>query len=148
MSAMVPAMASAARLAVEEMRVLPRSLTGGRLAMLAFMGVGTGLTLWGNATLFDAVAVSGTASMFLTPVLVATLVLRFEVRLWSYMVAFAAAMFGAYAYFARSTSFFEALLPEAHKYSQLLMISVAVLVVGFAAVLVGSLRFRRVAGAD
>lgn len=34
--------------------------------MVIFMGLGAALTLWGNQSLFDAVAVSGTASMFLT----------------------------------------------------------------------------------
>jgi len=29
--------------------------------MIAFLTLGSALTLWGNATLFDAVAVSGTA---------------------------------------------------------------------------------------
>ena len=147
LSTLDSAMASAARLTVEELRLAPRSLAGGRAAMIVFMAAGTALTLWGNATLFDAVAVSGTASMFLTPVLVATLLLRMPVPVWSYLVAFGAAMVGAYAYFARATPLFEAILPEAHKYTQLLVICVAVLAVGFAAVAVGGLRGRRLASA-
>ena len=55
------ALASAARLMVEEFRVLPRTLAGGRVAMITFLTLGSALTLWGNATLFDAVAVSGAA---------------------------------------------------------------------------------------
>ena len=113
--------------------------------MVVFMALGTALTLWGNATLFDAVAVSGTASMFLTPVLVATLILKRSVPVWSYLVAFAAAMLGAYAYFARDTEVMAAILPEAHKYTQLLAICIVVLVIGFAAVLAGSRRFAGVA---
>ena len=145
LSTLDSAMASAARLTVEELKLAPRTLAGGRAAMVVFMGLGTALTLWGNATLFDAVAVSGTASMFLTPVLVATLILRAEIPVWSYLVAFGAAMLGAYAYFARTTPLFEAILPEAHKYTQLLVISVAVLVVGFAAVLAGLRQSGRLA---
>ena len=143
LSTLDSAMASAARLTVEELRLAPRTLAGGRIAMVAFMALGTALTLWGNATLFDAVAVSGTASMFLTPVLVATLILRREVPVWSYLTAFSAAMLGAYAYFARGTELMAAILPQAHKYTQLLAICVAVLAVGFAAVLAGA---RRPAG--
>ncbi len=137
LSTLDSALASAARLTVEELRLLPRSLTGGRVAMAAFMVLGAVLTLWGNATLFDAVAVSGTASMFLTPVLVATLVFRRTVPLWSYLVAFAAAMLGAFVYFARAAEPVAAILPEAHKYTQLLLICIVVLVVGFAAVAAG-----------
>ncbi|MHA7849821.1 sodium:solute symporter family transporter [Roseovarius sp.] len=140
LSTLDSALASAARLVVDELRLVPRSLTGGRLAMVVFMALGTVLTLWGNQTLFDAVAVSGTASMFLTPVLVVGLVMGRDVALWAYLAAFAAAMLGALAYFARDTALVAALLPEAHKYEQLLVICVAVLVVGFAAVLAGMRR--------
>ena len=136
LSTLDSAMASASRLTVEELRVAPKSLWGGRIAMVVFMALGTGLTLWGNATLFDAVAVSGTASMFLTPVLFTTLVLHRSFPTWAYLVSFAAAMIGAIAYFARESAVFSAILPDAHKYTQLLAICIFVLAVGFAAVLV------------
>lgn len=87
--------------------------------------------------MFDAVAVSGTASMFLTPVLFAGLVLRRDVALWAYLVAFGAALFGAFAYFARSWAVFAAVLPDGHKYEQLLVMCIAVLGIGFAGVLAG-----------
>ena len=135
LSTLDSALASASRLVVEEMGWLPRSMGAGRVVMLVFMVLGTGLTLWGNATLFDAVAVSGTASMFLAPVLFVGLVLRREVALWGYLVAFAAAMLGAFAYFARGWDMVAPLLPQGHKYEQLLVICVVVLVVGFAGVL-------------
>lgn len=138
LSTLDSALASAARLSVEEMGIAPRSLTGGRLAMLVFMILGGALTLWGNATLFDAVAVSGTASMFLTPVMVGVFVFGWRVPVWSYLVAFAAAIGGAFLYFARSWEFAAALLPEAHKYDQLLVICAVVLAVGFAAVALGA----------
>jgi Na+/proline symporter len=140
LSTLDSAMASAARLTVEEMRLAPRTLAGGRVAMVAFMALGTALTLWGNATLFDAVAVSGTASMFLTPVLIATLVLGRQVFAWAYLTAFAAAMLGAAAYLFRASALFAAILPDAHKYEQLLWICIVVLIVGFGAVLAGSRR--------
>ncbi|KIN64720.1 Na+/proline symporter [Sulfitobacter noctilucicola] len=140
LSTLDSALASASRLVVEELRLAPRTLNGGRMVMLGFMVAGTVLTLWGNATLFDAVAVSGTASMFLTPVLVVGLVMRREVALWGYMVAFAAAILGAFMYFARSWSWVAAMLPDGHKYEQLLVICIAVLAVGFAGVLAGMKR--------
>ncbi|MGH1414665.1 MAG: sodium:proline symporter [Pelagimonas sp.] len=136
------ALSSAARLVVEEMKLAPRSLNGGRLAMVAFTVAGTALTLWGNQSLFDAVAVSGTASMFLTPVLIVGLVLNRQVALWAYLVAWGAAMLGAAAYFARTSDFMTGILPTGHKYEQLFVICIVVLVVGFVAVLTGS---RRVA---
>jgi Na+/proline symporter len=140
LSTLDSALSSAARLVVEELRLGSRSLIAGRAAMVGFMGLGTGLTLWGNQTLFDAVAVSGTASMFLTPVLVVGLVLGRPVALLSYLVAFGAAMAGAVTYFARDSAWAAALLPGGHKYEQLLLICAAVLIAGFAAVIAGARR--------
>jgi Na+/proline symporter len=143
LSTLDSALSSAARLVVEELNWAPRSLTGGRVVMVVFMVLGGALTLWGNATLFDAVAVSGTASMFLTPVMVAVFMLDLKVARWSYLVAFAAAIGGAFIYFARGWASVAAILPDAHKYEQLLWICVAVLVVGFVAVLSGAQRVAR-----
>ncbi|MBW4960577.1 sodium:proline symporter [Sulfitobacter sp. CW3] len=140
LSTLDSALASAARLVVEELKLAPRSLNGGRVVMVGFMIAGAALTLWGNATLFDAVAVSGTASMFLTPVLIVGLVMGRQMAQWSYFAAFAAAMLGAVAYFGRGWALFAAILPEGHKYEQLLVICVVVLVAGFAAVLAGARR--------
>jgi len=139
LSTLDSALSSAARLVVDELKLAARSLSGGRGAMVVFMILGAALTLWGNQSLFDAVAVSGTASMFLTPVLVAGLVLGRPVALWAYLVSFGAAMMGAAMYFARD-GLATAILPDAHKYEQLLVICLGVLVVGFAAVLAGMRR--------
>ena len=140
LSTLDSALASAARLMVEEWRIAPRSLRGGRLVMAGFMALGALLTLWGNATLFDAVAVSGTASMFLTPVLLVGLVAGRRIAVWSYLAAFAAAILGAAVYFARGWAPVATLLPEGHKYEQLLVVCVIVLLAGFAAVLAGARR--------
>ena len=137
LSTLDSALSSAARLVVEE-GGLPRTLAAGRLVMVAFMGGGTLLTLWGNATLFDAVAVSGTASMFLTPVLVVGLVMGRQIALWAYLVAFGAAMAGSVIYLARGSEWVTPWLMAGHKYEQLLLICVFVLVTGFAAVLAGA----------
>ena len=59
---------------------------------------------------------------------------------WAYLVSFAAAMFGAAAYFLRANEFVASLLVEGHKYEQLLQICIAVLVIGFVAVFAGSRR--------
>ena len=138
LSTLDSALASAARLVVDELRLAPRRLNGGRAVMVVFMLAGGALTLWGNKTLFDAVAVSGTASMFLSPVLIVGLVMGRQIALWSYLVAFTSAILGAFAYFGRAWPSIAGILPEGHKYEQLLVICIVVLVVGFAAVLAGA----------
>lgn len=147
LSTLDSALSSAARLVVEELRLAPRTLTGGRIAMALFAVAGAALTLWGNQTLFDAVAVSGTASMFLTPILLAGLIGGRQVALWAYLVSFAAAMLGAMAYLFRGQGFVAQVLIDGHKYEQLLQICICVLVVGCIAVWIGSQRAAgRVAG--
>lgn len=138
LSTLDSALSSAARLVVEELHLAPRSLTGGRLAMTAFAVLGAALTLWGNQSLFDAVAVSGTASMFLTPILSVGLVMKRSIAPWAYGISFAAAVAGAAAYFLRGSEVVAALLYDGHKYEQLLQICVLVLVIGFATTLLGS----------
>ncbi|WP_187428647.1 hypothetical protein ROLI_012570 [Roseobacter fucihabitans] len=138
LSTLDSALASSARLAVEEMGLLARSLTGGRLVMCGVMALGAALTLWGNATLFDAVAVSGTASMFLSPILLVGLMGGRKIPLWSYLLAYGAALIGAFVYFARGWPSIAALLPQGHKYEQLLVICIMVLAIGFTAVLAGT----------
>ena len=137
MSTLDSALASASRLMIDEFRVAPRTVLCGRIAMFGFMAAGALLTLWGNKTLFDAVAVSGTASMFLTPVLVLAFVFNRIVPLWSFMVAYVAAILGAAAYMYRATDLVMFFFGGSHKYEQLLYICIAVLVVGFAAGLIG-----------
>ncbi|WP_193221977.1 sodium:proline symporter [Amylibacter sp. SFDW26] len=137
MSTLDSALASAARLVIDEFKAAPRTVTNGRIAMFGFMAAGALLTLWGNKTLFDAVAVSGTASMFLTPVLMLAFVFNRVIPLWSFMVAYSAAILGAAAYMYRSTELVMTLFSGTHKYEQLLYICIAVLIVGFAAGLIG-----------
>ncbi|WP_138934081.1 sodium:proline symporter [Roseovarius arcticus] len=140
LSTLDSALASAARLVVEELHIGVRNLASGRIAMTMFMVAGAALTIWGNQTLFDAVAVSGTASMFLTPILIVGLVMNRRIAVWSYVASFMAAIFGAALYFARGADWAVAILPEAHKYEQLLVICIAVLIAGFAATLAGARR--------
>jgi len=137
MSTLDSALASAARLVIDEFKMAPRTVISGRIAMFGFMAAGALLTLWGNKTLFDAVAVSGTASMFLTPILVLAFVFNRVVPLWSFLVAYFAAVLGAGAYMYRGTDLVKMFFDGPHKYDQLLYISITVLIVGFAAGLIG-----------
>ncbi len=149
LSTLDSALASAARLAIVEMKLGSKTVRNGRLAMAAFTIGGVLFLLSGNKDLFSAVAVSGTASMFLTPVLVTGLILRRPLPLWSFFVAFAAAMLGAAAYFAQSSEMVIALFGDGHKYERLLWICLTVLVVGFGACGIGALRLsKRNAGHD
>jgi hypothetical protein len=80
--------------------------------------------------LFSAVAVSGTASLYLAPVIFFSLWgKRRDIPLWSYLLSFVLALAAAGLYFTDSSGYSQ-LLGEAHKYTKLLWLTVAVMGLG------------------
>ncbi len=146
MSTLDSALASSARLAIEELGLGARTIANGRIAMAVFMLGGVLFLLGDTKTLFDAVAVSGTASMFLAPVIVLGLWMNCRIPLWAYVIAFFAAVLGAVAYFFQSDPLVISLFGEGHKYERLLAICVLVHVIGFGAGILGVMMKPRLAG--
>ena len=134
---------SAAKLAVIDMRLAAPSLRNGRIAMAVFMAGGL-LFLFGSPQeLFSAVAVSGTASLYLAPVVFFSLWRGRDVATWSYFTAFAIALAGAALYYLEAggqLAMLEPLTGISHKYDKLLLISAVVLAVGCSAFTLGSRR--------
>ncbi len=137
MSTLDSSLSSASKLVAVDMKLISPSLINGRLVMLVFMLLGVLCVFWGNQDLFSAVAVSGTASMFLAPVVFFSIFAnRSNIPVWSFLVAFFVAIVGAALYFIESSSYTQ-WLGEAHKYTKLLWISVAVLATGCVAFWLG-----------
>lgn len=139
-------LASAAKLWVVDMKLASESVSNGRFAMVGFMIGGLVFVFVGSKDLFDAVAVSGTASLFLAPVVFFSIWGGARVPAWCFAVAFVAAMAGSALYFVESGgygSLVEPLTGIAHKYSKLLAICVAVLAVGCGAFAAGLKRSPR-----
>ena len=141
MSTLDSTFASTAKLAVIDMRLGAPSVTNGRLAMIGFLIGGFAMVMFGSKDLFAAVAVSGTASMFLAPVVVFSLWMgRTDIPVWSYLSAFFTAIAAAILYFTESSghsNLIEPLTGLDHKYAKLLMLSASTLVVGFGAFAIG-----------
>ena len=136
---------SAAKLAVRDMGLASGSADHGRIAMALFCLLGLVLVFFGTDDLFAAVAVSGTASLFLTPVIVFCIWGNREVSRWALVVAVVVALGGAGLYFAENAGYLAVVEPLTgleHKYSRLLAITAAVLAVGLGAFAAG-LRPRR-----
>ena len=139
--------ASASKLSVIDMRLAAPTPRNGRIAMSAFLIGGLGFLFVGSKDLYAAVAVSGTASMFLAPVVFFSIWGGREVARWALAVAFIAALAGAALYMVEESgyvSLIEPLTGIAHKYSKLLLIAVAVLAAGCAAFALGLKRESRV----
>lgn len=133
-------MASAAKLVVRDMRLASPSANNGRVAMALFCVGGVALVFAGPDDLFAAVAVSGTAALFLAPVIVFCIWGRRRVARASLGVAFAAALAGATLYFletAGHSDLLARLTGLEHEYSLLLVVTGVVLAAGFAAFALG-----------
>ena len=136
-------LSSASKLIVVDMRALPRTVLSGRIVMAMFMLTGLLFCFFGTQDLFGAVAVSGTASMYLIPVILFSLWGGTRaVPVWSYLVSFTAAISGAVLYFlinGKKPIGLDAMdvMGVEHKYTALLYICIAVLVIGCGAFAIG-----------
>lgn len=132
---------SAAKLTVVDMRLARPTLANGRKAMALFLLGGLIMVFLGSKDLFAAVAVSGTASMFLAPVVFFSLWGGYHnVPVWSYLTGFFSAMIAAALYFTESSGYTHvvaSLTGFEHKYSILLLLSAATLILGCGAFALG-----------
>ena len=137
MSTLDSTLSSSSKLVAIDMNLVEPTLQNGRLTMVAFMLMGVMFVFLGNQDLFSAVAVSGTASMYLAPVIFFSLWGgRDDIPVWSYVCAFVMAFTAAALYFTESSGY-SAMLGESHKYTKLLFLSLAVLIGGCLAFWIG-----------
>jgi len=147
MSTLDSTLSSSAKLIAVDMKVLSPTLFNGRSVMVVFMLLGLLMVFYGNKDLFSAVAVSGTASMYLAPVIFFSVWGNVKtIPVWSYLFSFFLAVAGAVLYFTESSGYstwFNLVFGIEHKYSKLLLISVVVLMGGTIAFLLGSFSRQR-----
>lgn len=147
MSTLDSTLSSSAKLIAIDMKVLNPTIQNGRIVMIVFMLLGLLMVFYGNKDLFSAVAVSGTASMYLAPVIFFSVWGNVKnIPVWSYLVSFILAISGAVLYFTESsgyTTWFNLLFGIEHKYSKLLLISIVVLIGGCLAFYIGSVLRQR-----
>lgn len=144
-STMDSTLSSVSKLVVMDTRLFAPTPRNGRLVMLAFALLGLLLVYVGTEDLFAAVAVSGTASLFLTPVILFSILGGRRVAPWSLVVSFIAAVAGAGLYFLEDsgyTNLLAGLTGLEHTYAHLLVITLAILAVGLMSFALG-LRPRR-----
>jgi len=132
MSTLDSTLSSSSKLVAVDMKCVQPSLKNGRITMAVFILLGLLCVFLGNKDLFSAVAVSGTASMYLAPVIFFSLWAgRDDIPVWSYVATFFLAIAGAVLYFVESAGH-TALMGDMHKYTKLLIISATILIVGCA----------------
>jgi len=127
---------SASKLTIVDMNMAEKTTKNGRISMVLFLLGGLLFLFFGSKDLFSAVAVSGTASMFLFPVVIFSIWLNKDIAPWAFSVAFATAMTGAVFYFLEAGGHINLIEPTfgiAHKYAKLLLISGSVMGISTAA---------------
>lgn len=139
-STMDSTFASTAKLAVIDMKLGRRSNAHGRAAMALFAAAGLLMVFFGTRDLFAAVAVSGTAAMFLTPVIVWSIALDRQVAPAALGVAVVASVAAAVLYFLESSGhvgWIGSLTGVDHNYSKLLLLNLLALATGMVAFAAG-----------
>lgn len=134
---------SASKLVVVDMKLLPATPANGRWVMFAFLVGGSLFLLLDSQDLYAAVAISGTASMFLAPVIFFTIWGNRSIANWSLLVAFVTAFLGGVLYMLESSgtiSVMEHIFGYKHKYSKLLVICLGILLIGCLAFALGAKR--------
>ncbi len=131
MSTLDSTLSSSSKLIAVDMKLLSINVKNGRIIMSMFMLLGLLLVFSGNQDLFSAVAVSGTASLFLAPVVFFSIFAkRVDIPAWSLFLSFVTAIAGASLYFFESSGYTD-WLGNSHKYMKLLQITVAALITSF-----------------
>lgn len=146
MSTLDSTLSSSAKLVAVDMQIVRPSIRTGRAVMAGFMLLGLLMVFIGNKDLFSAVAVSGTASMYLAPVIFFSLWGgQRDIPVWSYAAAFVLAVGGAIVYFLESSGH-TAYLGDLHKYTKLLWICIVVMLGACGLFILGllSARYARV----
>ena len=133
-------LSSAAKLAVVDMGLGRQSLRTGRIAMILATVGGLAFLYTGIQDLYAAVALSGTLSMFLTPVVFFSILGGRRVATWSYVASFAFAVAASVLFFFEQAKYADIVGPltgVTHIYTKLLIICVAVFVGGMLAFAAG-----------
>ena len=142
MSTLDSSLASSSKLLVINMGLCKPSINNGRRVMVLFMLAALAFVFYGDRDLFSAVAVSGTASLFLVPVIFFNIFAgRSDIPVWSLLAGFSIALVGAGLYFTESSAY-SSLLGESHKYNKLLYITMAVLISNMALFYLGTFLSR------
>jgi len=134
---------SASKLVVKDMKLMPETVNSGRIVMVAFLILGGVFLVWNNKDLYAAVAVSGTLSMFLLPIIVFSIWGNLKIALWPVVITFVVTVFGAITYVTETSAYkhlhwMTDVFGYEHKYSKLLIICLAIAVVGFVTFAIGS----------
>ncbi|MGB0684042.1 MAG: hypothetical protein ACPGOV_15155 [Magnetovibrionaceae bacterium] len=132
---------SAARLSIVHMGLAETTTNNGRVSMALFMLGGLAFLFTGSKDLFAAVAVSGTASMFLAPVIFFCVLGNQRIDAWALWVAFLAALLAAALYMLEAGGHITVMsefFSLGHKYEKLLVLCLLALGIGCSAFAISS----------
>ena len=127
-------LSSSAKLIVNDLGLFTKSILNGRLVMLIFSSLGLILILFNTKDIFTAVAVSGTAATFITPIFILGVIFGLNLSTQSLVLSFIASLSGSILYYLESQQIytnFSTYFNLDHKYKTLLLINVIIIVFSF-----------------
>ena len=134
MSTIDSTLSSCSKLIVSDLGLLKSNIFNGRLVMLIFSMLGLAFIFLNTKDLFTAVAVSGTAAIFLSPTYIMLIIFKKNVSKLSLLVSFFISVSGSILYYLESQAIytnFSSYLSLDHKYKTLLVINILVVLICF-----------------
>lgn len=127
-------LSSSAKLIVNDLALFKKSILNGRLVMLIFCFLGLIFILFNTKDIFTAVAVSGTAATFITPIFILGVIFNINLSKKSLVLSFIASVSGSILYYLESQQIyndFSIYFDLDHKYKTLLLINIIVILLSF-----------------
>ena len=127
-------LSSSAKLIVNDLGLFKKNILNGRLVMLAFSFLGLLFILFNTKDIFTAVAVSGTAATFITPIFVLGVIFDLNLSKYSLVLSFIASLSGSILYYLESQQIyngFSLYFNLDHKYKTLLLINIIIIIFSF-----------------
>ena len=122
------------KLIVNDLGLVKKSILNGRLVMLIFCFLGLIFILFNTKDIFTAVAVSGTAATFITPIFILGVIFGLNLSNQSLVLSFIVSVSGAILYYLESQNIyniFSLYFGLDHKYKTLLLINIIIILFSF-----------------
>ena len=127
-------LSSCSKLIVNDLKLLKKNIYNGRIVMLLFTLLGLLFIVFNTKDLFTAVAVSGTAATFITPVFILTILFKVRLSKISLIASFLTSFSGSIIYYLESqniNNFLSLYFDLDHKYKTLLLLNFLILAMTF-----------------
>jgi H+/Cl- antiporter ClcA len=127
-------LSSCSKLVISDLKLLETNIFNGRLVMIIFSFFGLFFIMLNTKDLFTAVAVSGTAATFITPIFILNVIMNIRLSTSNLILSFITSIVGAIIYYIESQNLnnnFSLFFGLDHKYKTLLLLNLLIISLTF-----------------